>query len=218
MTGRYMRVLAVVASAAMILGALVAPADAKKKKKKKKKKDKVTCQAYTPAEPISDSHETAEALDAEVIKLTEKHTEEAPLVVEYEHGAALWFMVNPTDPLGGQAPAQEDTVFFNVQNYGKNPSAGIYARIDWPAPSPSDMDLYMYDVTGTQVAASGASNQAPLPVFGFDAGGRGGNGFESITGHPSPQCSGFTFESRAFATSGESMTLTLWLGDEIPVE
>ena len=196
----------VVALCALLIAAMgAAPADAKKKKKKKKP-PVPACPVFTPAEPDSESGETAEALEAEIQMVTAAHTEEAPLVIEYEHGPAFWETVTRT-------AVMEDTMFFNIQvDNPAAPTSGLYIRQEWPSPSLSDMDLYLYDSSGAEVEASGAFNQTPvpLPLGGFETGAMG---YESISGFVAGQCSGYTIESRAFTTLGESMTLKVWLGE-----
>ncbi|MGI8407379.1 MAG: hypothetical protein ACR2L3_02585, partial [Actinomycetota bacterium] len=194
---RSFRGIAVVASASMVLGAFVAaPAEAKKKK---------SCPAFQAVEPVSDSGETAEALEAEVVKVTDKATADKPIVIEYEHGPALWDTAT-------QTPIVEDTTFFNFQVQSKKPAPGLHLEMTWPTPSESDIDMYLYDAAGARVASSGASNLAPVPGV-LDAGGNGGMGFETIPGNPAVNCAGYTVESRAFMTTGQMMTLTVYLGE-----
>jgi hypothetical protein len=195
--GRIVRSLALIATASLVLGAFAAvPADAKKRKKKPK-----GCATFAPVEPQgSGSGETAEALEAPVVQVTSAATEEAPIVVEYEHGPALWETVT-------QTPLQEDTAFFNFQVVG---TGGLHLRMDFGAES--DIDMYLYDAAGTRVASSGAANQAPVPGV-LDANGNGGTGFESIPGWSAANCDGFTVESRAFMSPGTPVTLTAWLGE-----
>jgi hypothetical protein len=203
--GRITRTFAVVAAASMIVGAFaVGPADAKKKKKKP---TVATCPAFVPVEVASGGTTGAEAPKAPVVQVTDANTAEAPLVIEYEHGPAFWDSASHT-------PVQEDTKYFNIQVSTTNPAPGLYAKIEWPSPSPSDIDFYMYD-GGTEVAHSGAINIAPVDAVVLDAsdGANGGNGFESIPGYPAANCAGYTFESQAFVTPGESMKLSLWIGE-----
>ena len=198
MKPRSVRTFAVLASAGLIVGAFAAgPADAAKKKKKP-----FACAPATAAVPAEGNSSNAEeAAEAEVVNVTAAATEEKPLVIEYEHGAAL-------------DPVIEDTLYFAFQVVSKTPGAGLYLKMEWPG-AESDMDMYMYDASGAEVASSGAFN--PLPVPGvFDAGGNGGQGFESIPGFAATPCSPYTIESKAYATPGESMTLSVWLGE--PVE
>lgn len=194
---RSFRGIAVVASAAMVLGAFAAaPAEAKKKKK--------SCPAFQPVEPTSDSGEKAEALEAEIVKVTDKATADKPIVIEYEHGPALWETAT-------QTPIVEDTAFFNFQVQTKKPGAGLHLEMTWPTPSESDIDMYLYD-TGARAASSGAFNPAPVPGV-FDASGNGGMGFETIPGFDAANCAGYTVESRAFMTTGQDVTLTVYLGE-----
>lgn len=193
------RTFAVVASAALLVGAfVVAPAEAAKKKKKP------SCPTATYAEPASPSASRPEA-GAEVIKVTDKATAEAPIVVEYEHGAALWETAT-------QAPIQEDTLWFPIQVDSASPTKGLFVRLDWGVPSVSDIDLYLWDgISGEQAEVSGATNAVPVNApFVAETGAMG---YESISGFAVADCSNYLVESRAFMTAGEAMTLTLWLGD-----
>ena len=200
--GRIVRSLALIATASLVLGAFAAvPADAKKRKKKPK-----GCATFAPAVPASNSGETAEAAEAPVVQVTSAATAEKPIVIEYEHGPALWETAT-------QTPLQEDTAFFNFQVVG---TAGLHLRMEFG--EESDVDMYLYDgATGTRVASSGAANQAMVagdPTgFGLDANGNGGMGFESIPGYSATNCAGFTVESRAFMSPGTPVTLTAWLGE-----
>lgn len=194
------RTIAVVASAALLVGAfVVAPAEAKKRKKKPP-----SCPTATYAEPASPSVSRPEE-GAEIIKVTDKATEEAPIVVEYEHHAALWETLT-------QAPIQEDTLWFPIQIDSASPTKGLFVRLDWAVPSVSDIDLYLWDgVSGEQAEVSGATNAVPMNApFVAETGAMG---YESISGFAVADCSNYLVESRAFMTAGEAMTLTLWLGD-----
>lgn len=203
MNSRSIRTLAVLASTGLIVGAFAAgPADAAKKKKKK---PVPACAEFAPPPVTSGGTTGSDAIEAEVSQVTTAHTAEAPLVIEFEHGAALWDAAT-------HAPVQEDTKYFGIQLPPGVPQSGLFVRLDWPTPSPSDVDLYLYDDTGTEVANSGAFNFAPVPGV-LDAGGNGGMGFESIPGLAVDQCSGYVVESQAFLTAGEPMTLSVWLGE-----
>ncbi|HVF53443.1 MAG TPA: hypothetical protein VNC78_07505 [Actinomycetota bacterium] len=206
MNTRAYKILALLMSLCLV-GAAFAPSAAMAKKKKK---TKVACAQFTPVEPASNSGQTAEALEAPIVPITDEYTEAAPFTVEYAHGPALW-------ETASQMPIQEDTVFFNFQIVSAQPAAGLYIRQEWASPSTSDMDLYVYDLTGAQAVNSGSAN-APEPIggpggLGEPAGqGTGASGYESISGFPSANCTGYTVESRAFQTLGEDMTLKVWLG------
>lgn len=207
------RTLSVIASAALVLGAFIAgPAEAKKKKKKP---PVASCPVFTPIEPNSPSGETAEVLEQPVVTVTDEHTADKPLVIEYEHGPALWSIT--------QDPIQEDTVFFNFQIDSANPEVGLYVFQEWAKLPGSDMDLYIWDgATGEEATHSGSSNLAPqpLPPTPVINNGQttGGWGLESVSGFPVPDCGGYTVESRAFTTPGEDMTLSVWLGEVVAPE
>lgn len=205
---RSIRALSVVASAALIVGAFVAgPAEAKKKKKKPPVP--AGCPTFAPIEPNSPSGQTAEVLEQPVVKVTDAHTADAPLVIEYEHGQALWSIT--------QEPIQEDTVFFNIQIDSANPEANLYVFQEWAKQPGSDMDLYIWDgATGEEATHSGSSNVTPVPVAEgseYHGQGTGAWGLESVSAFPVLDCAGFTVESRAFTTAGEAMTLSVWLGE-----
>ena len=184
-------------SASLVFASVAAvPAEAKKKPRK--------CPAFAPVEPDSGSGETAEALEAPVIKVTDKATADTPIVLEYEHGMALWASWD-------QEPIIEDTVFFNFQIESSRPAPGLYVFQEWAKEPPSDMDLLLYSA-GQRVAYSGSSNAFPMPTPIEETGAWG---LESIPGYATSTCAGYTVESRAFATTGEAMTLSVWLGEDV---
>ena len=194
MKSRSVRTFAVLASASLIVGAFAAgPADAAKKKKKP------ACAPYVTA--------VEGAAEAPVVTVTEKATEEAPVVVEFEHPASL---VQEHEAL----PDTQDEQYANIQVASKAP-AGLYVKIEFDARH--DIDLYLYDDAGEEVASSGAFNAAPVAPF-FDAGGRGGETFESITGFETAPCQGVTAESIAYASPGTPVKMTIWLGEIIAAE
>jgi hypothetical protein len=200
MTSKLVRSMAVAASAAIVLSAFVAaPAEARKKKPKPP-----SCPAATYVEPATDSTSRPTPEDT-VITVTDAATAEAPIVVEYEHGAALW----STEP---QQPIQEDTKWFPIQVDSASPTKGLFVRLDWAVPSVSDIDLYVWDgASGEENSHSGATNAVPVNApFVAETGAMG---YESISGSPVGECMNYLIESRAFMTAGESMTLTIWLGD-----
>lgn len=208
---RSIRTLSVLASAALILGAVVAgPADAKKKKKPKPPPPPPACATVTPVEPQSGSEQTAEALEAPMVTVTDAATAEKPHVFEYSHGAAIY-----------DEHIQEDTVFFNVQVDSATPDALLFVRLEWAEGPGSDMDLYLYDAsTGEQVESSGSPN-LPVPVGPLPTGQEtgwetGAWGYESISDFPVTDCAAFTIESRAYLTAGEDMQAKVWLAPPPP--
>ena len=168
--------------AAMTLVAALSVAPAAAKKSKG-----VKCPAFTSG--------VEDAADAELLKITPKATEAKPITIEYEHAASLY-------------PASTEHLYYNVQVFG--PSGGLYILQEFD--NYSDIDLYLLDGAGEEVASSGAFNPAPIPGY-TDADGNGGTGFESIKGHPVSTCDGFTIDSSAYATMGTPVTLKIWLGE-----
>ncbi|HJR45011.1 MAG TPA: hypothetical protein VJ927_05350 [Actinomycetota bacterium] len=205
MKSRSIRTLAVLASAGLLVGAFaVGPADAAKRKKKKP----FSCAPATPAAPASEHAGADAAPEAEVTPITEAATEEAPVVIEYEHGPAMYVF-------GTAQPIQEDNAYFNLQVVSNKPDQGLYILQEWGTDI-TDLDLYLYDDSGTQVAFSGAFNAAPqsdTPIGDLSGpAGTGGAGFESISGFPAVPCAPHTIESVAYMTHGEPVTLKAWLG------
>ena len=192
------RIGGIVMAAALIgAGSLAGPAQAAKK-----------CGAYKPAEPQSDSLSRTDAPKAKVVKITEKFTADKPYLVEFDHGPAHWLI---TDPSGsgpqGQASVVEDTKWFNIQVDSKAKSALVNVRLQWLEGPQSDIDLYIWDRYGIEVARSADFNQ----VDGTPLNSTGGWGFEQVSDLAVADCTGLTIESRAFWTVGEAMQLTVWL-------
>jgi hypothetical protein len=201
MSRRSLKTLSVLASLALVVGVMVGGADVAgaKKKKKKKKPKAVACETYVPTMAGSE--------EAEVLKVDDTFTEEAPLVIEFSHGPS------------GPAAAIREQAFYNIQSYSKAAEAGMYARMEFA--NHSDLDLYFHNAGGDPVASSGAFNQAPVdasPAADFSDGGNGGMGFESISGFRTAQCTGYTVRSSAYLTPGTDVTLTIWLGEVVPAE
>ena len=205
MQSRTVKMLALLAGLALVVGAFGAGSTAAKKKKKKKKPPVAACPAFAAKPPGADSEslQKDKVPAATLVKVTEAATEAKPVEVKLEHGQALW---SPT-----QTPIQEDTEFVRLQVQSKTPTAGLYIRQEWAAPSLSDLDLYLTDKAGEEVAASGTSNVSPVPI---PAGGQdtGAQGFESISGFAALKCGDYVIKSRPFTTAGEDVTIKIWLG------
>ena len=207
MRSRSIRTLAVLASVGLLVGAFaVGPADAAKKKKRKKKG--LVCATYAPAAPASAAPAAADVPTEAVLKVTKAHTEEAPLTVEVEQGEGAWIY----DQDLHQVPVFDDTKFFNLQVYSSTPSTGLYVRTEWDTSAPDDLDMYLYNEAGEEVGGSGAFNAAPIPPVSTTT---GGPGFEQVSGFPIDQCGGATVESRTYLTAGQTVTLKVWLGEEV---
>lgn len=182
---RTMKTLSVLASAGLLVGAFAAgPADAAKKKKKK-----LVCDAFTPG--------VEDAAEAEVVKITPKATEEEPVVIEFEHGASI-------------PEVAPDHQYFNIQVYSSTPTAGLWIKDEFS--ERHDIDLYLFDAAGEEVARSAGFNT--LPESGADSDGNATTNSEQIPGYPAGQCEGYTIESRGYGTPGTDTTLSIWLGEE----
>jgi hypothetical protein len=204
MRTRTKRLFSLALTTALVAGAFALPAAEAAKKKKKK----FNCAPTTATAPQSGHAGAETAPESEVVRVTEAATAEAPVVIEYEHGPAMYIF-------GTAEPIQEDNAYFNFQVVSKKPGQGLYLLQEWGT-AISDLDLYLYDETGTQVALSGAFNAAPenTPAADFSGpNGTGGTGYESISGYPTLPCVPYTVESVAYATQGEPVTLKVWLGE-----
>lgn len=193
MKSRSIRTLAVLASAGLIVGAFAAgPADAAKKKKKKP----------PVCAPLA-VHE--KAAEAELVKVTDAATAEAPVEVEVSTGPGLG-LGRP----GGSLPFGElvSEAFVNVQVDSALPSAGLYATIEFT--EAWDYDLYLDDATGTEVAHSaGFFNQSSTA----GAAGESKIGSENIYGLETADCGGYSVDIAGATTPGETVMLKLWLGE-----
>lgn len=204
-TPRYIRTASVLASAALILGAFVAPADAKKKKKKPKPPPPPpACAPYTPGEAGAEAPTTI---------VTDAATAEAPIVVELTTEAGL-----PSTPtVNGIGFDGTTSVYQNIQVDSVNPSAGLYVKIDFP--EGDDYDLYLDYADGSNAANSG--DFSPIANNGLLGGGAPENGWESgttyemVKGIITPDCEGYTADVLAYLTQGGTVTLSMWLGEEL---
>lgn len=179
---RTIKTLSVLASVGLLAGAFAAgPADAAKKKKK------LVCDTFTPG--------VEDAAEAEVVKITSKATEEKPVVIEFEHAGSL--------------PVAADHQWFNVQLYSSTPSAGLWIKDEFS--DRHDIDLYLYNAAGEEVALSGGFNTVPEA---HDSDGNATSNSEQIPGFPTAQCEGYTIESVGYLTPGTDATLSIWFGEE----
>lgn len=203
---RSIRTISVVASAAMILGAFVAPADAKKKKKPKPPPAPPVCAPYTPGE---------EGAEAATTIVTDAATAEAPVVVDLDSGPGL------ADDLGLGEYDGTSSVFQNIQVDSANPSAGLYVKIEFQ--DRHDYDLYLNRADGSTAANSGAFNAVPegasLPVGiggGAPEGGwEAGTNYESVTGINTTDCDGYTARVKSYLTNGGAVKMSVWLGEAL---
>lgn len=200
--GRTIRTLAVLASAALVLGAFTAsPADAKKKRKKKAKKPPA-CAPYQPGEA---------GADAPITVVTNAATEEKPVELEVETAEGLGFS-SAEGPSGDEGHTSH--AYSNVQVDSAKSGAGLYARVEF-APT-WDYDIFLRTSDGTAAAYAAGFNQVIVPAFGLDGTGHGGHseqGAEQIDGFATADCDGFTLDIVSAGTPGGTVTVKYWLGE-----
>lgn len=192
MTGRSYRVVAVVATVGMLMGAIAgAPAEAKKKKR---------CPAYSSS---------GVGQDAELTVVTDKATKKKP--VEITLSTEPGFGLSSSDPESGLGPVSY--AYHNVQVDTKKASAKLFVRVEflelW------DYDLYLRPDGGAASHWAAGFNQAPFVPGQTDGTGHGGHseiGAEEIHGADSRDCTGYTVDVTSATTTGGDVTLKLWLG------
>lgn len=188
----------------VVISALVAAPDAASARRAR-------CEKFKPSHAPrgTESSHSEDALKQPVITVTDRATEKQPIVIEFEQGASVAGFVPFTDLTYSVV---DDFRWFNVQLDSRKRFTGLHVRLEWPAPSPDEFDLRIYDDGGNAVAYADHFNVAPVLLDDF-ATGEGGMGFEYIQGFGLSDCDGVTIESAALKTIGRAMTLKLWLGD-----
>jgi hypothetical protein len=192
MTARSFRVVAVVATLGMLVGAIAAgPAEARKKKR---------CRAYSSA---------GVGKDAKLTVVTDKATAKKPLEVALPTEPGLGF--SSPDPESGQGPVSY--AYHNVQVDTKRRAAKLFVRVEflelW------DYDLYLRPDGGAASHWAAGFNQAPFVPGVTDGTGQGGHseiGAEEIHGADSLDCAGYTVDVTSATTPGGDVTVKLWLG------
>ena len=200
---RYIRSASVLASAALILGAFVAPADAKKKKKPKPPPPPPACAPYVPGESGAEAATTI---------VTDAATAEAPVVIDLTAEPGL-----PSTPtVNGVGFDGTSSLYQNVQVDTANPSAGLYVKFEFPDRHDYDLDLEYAD--GSTAASSGDANAAPGNDLGSgspEGAWEAGTNYESLNGINTPDCAGYTARMKAYTTNGGAVKLSLWLGEAV---
>lgn len=185
------RALAVLASAAMLLGAFVAPADAGKKKRKPP-----VCAPYAPGE---------NGAEEKVNVVTQAHTAEAPLTLEVELGPGLGAGRDP-----GGLGAEVSHAYVPVQVDTAAPTGGaLYLNATWTV-IPEDYDLYLDTADGTEVANS--AGYGPVDD-GTTEDSTHDFGSETIISIDTADCGGYTLDVVGATTPGGTVTLNLYLGE-----
>ena len=193
------RTLAVVASAALLVGAfVVAPAEAKKRKKKKPP----VCATYVSPEWATGAAETT--------KVTDAATAEAPVEVTITAGPGLGF----TSP-DGEASDEGETshVYQNVQVDTAAPAGGnLFVRAEFTEVFDYDLFLRLPDITAVAYEAdfNPATVNGPTAVGGLE-GASAEPGASQIDGFPSADCTNYTVDLASGVAAGEEVTLKFWL-------
>jgi hypothetical protein len=191
MSGSRTRIVATLACSALIVGAMAAvPAEAKKKK----------CAKYVPG---------AYAAEAELVKVTDKATADAPIEMAVVTDAGLG-LTSADDPAGGEG--QPSHKFVNIQIDPSASTANVFVRIEY---TPTwDYDLFLRTAAGPAVAYEADFNPAtaggPTPIGGNET-AHPEPGAGQIDGYTGIDCEGFTIDIASASTPGEEVALTIWL-------
>lgn len=182
---------------ALLAGGLVsAPVAAKQQRSR--------CPKSRPVPPETESERASEVPKLPVTVVTDRATEEKPVVIEFDQEASVWWYAYTE-----RGPIIDGNEYFNIQIDTRKRIVGLHARLEWPL-LVEELDLYMYEGP-SMVAWSEAFNQLPAEATGAS----GGPGFEYIAGYPVSRCEGFTLEDNAMWASPQKAQLKLWLG---PIE
>ena len=198
MRSRTLKTIALVGTAALILGAFVAgPAQAKKKKKGKKP---VACAPFTPAEA---------GAGAPVTLVTDAASAEAPVAttVAAEPGVGT----STGTPADAVTASQISHVYVNVQLDSAAPSAPLNIRLEMPATE--DYDLFVLNSDGSQAAEAAGFNPEPTVYNDDENGGHTEKGAEVIDALPTNDCQGYTLDISTASGMGGTLNLKLWVGD-----
>jgi hypothetical protein len=185
----------------------------KKKKACKKNSGKGNPPAAKGCADFKPGERGAEVEDP-TVKLTDEHTEEAPLEYEVELGQSL-ADVNP-GPL--PAPFAVTADAFNVQVDTKGDDVGVWALFQFPTHRDYDIDMFHSD--GSYAARASGFNPmgfpAPVPrVFASGHGGEYGFTYEKLLGIRTANCGGWTMEASNHLGEGGKFKIKLWLGEAV---
>lgn len=167
----------------------------------------VACPTFVPGPhaPEKALPENAEAaLDAPVTRVTDGATADEPIVIEYEQETASY--------VGDDSGDQK---FFNLQVVSAARWAQLHIRAEWAVAAPSDIDIYLHNSKGRQVAYSDTYNS---PALDGPSPANGGPNFEHIDGFVADRCAGYVLMTHAWHTPGTDVTLELWLEPAPPRE
>ncbi len=196
MRTRTIRTIAVVASAALLVGAFAAvPAEAKKRKKGKKKAP-AACAAYTPGE---------KGAGQPITVVTDAATAEEPVEVALDTAPGLGFSSEEGE--GNPDEGATSHAYTNLQVDSAASSTGLYVMIEF---QPTwDYDLWLRDASHVPVEYSAGFL---VETFGSDR-AQSDLGSESVQGVPVADCAGFTVDAANAAGPGGEITVKYWLGE-----
>jgi hypothetical protein len=191
------RVFAVAASASLLVGALVGPADAKKKKKPKAP---VACPAFAPTEYAPDAATTV---------VTDAATADAPVEVKLATHEGLGF-TNPDGHANDEGSPSH--TYQNVQVDTAGAEKTLVVRIEFT--EAFDYDLFLRNADETSAAYEADFNPAtaggPTPLGGYGE-ATAGPGWSELNGVATPDCGGYTVDVAGGITPGEEVTVKIWL-------
>ncbi len=192
---RTIRTIAVVASAALLVGAFAA-APAEAAKRKKKKKAPAACAAYTPGE---------KGAGQPITVVTDAATAEKPVEVALDTEPGLGFSSEEGE--GNPNEFATSHAYTNVQVDSAASSTGLYVMIEF---QPTwDYDLWLRDSSHVPVEYSAGF---AVLTSGSDR-AHSDLGSESIQGLPVADCAGFTVDAANAGGPGGEITVKYWLGE-----
>jgi hypothetical protein len=204
MTKRTLSVLVTGALVASLFALPIGDAAAKKKKKKPKPKP-AACATFVPGEL---------GADAPIVKVTDEHTAEAPLLQAIS-----------LDPAADEGileivgVAETPRAYFHVQVDPAATTTGLYVTFEFQ--THRDYDLWAYLPDGTP-AASSHGFQPLIDTQGTPAdesntasnhAGESSATSENIVGLITPDCGGYTIEAANYLGEGGDFEMKVWLGE-----
>lgn len=157
--------------------------------------------ARTAAKKCTDGPSRQGSSQPTAAVVSDKHTERRPLEITYDQGAGVTFLEAPS-------PAGSAEVFTPVLVRSATLYPELYVRVEWPTPSVTDLDLFVYDRWDGLMASSEGWNVDALDQAEGD---NSGQGYEYIDGVPARSCGRYTIRTGSWHSPGERVTLKMWL-------
>lgn len=139
-----------------------------------------------------------ELSDRPPIQITNRATKTDPIVVRYDQPQNAVFM-GPGETAG--------EVKFALQMSSGHRVPRLHVSLEWPTPSVSDIDAYLYDSAGEEVARAEHWNVSPVEEM---LGANGGSGYEYFATHVG-RCSTYQLMTDTWHSPGEKVTMKIWL-------